>query len=138
MGQYHYMLAPKERSRNIVGLVYGEDARTAVGLYEDKPHGDDWYMDLVSYMASLHVPCAVSPVHSDPYDVDDVKGWIERHLDPKTMKVKDEYKDMVPKVGDPQKEHVHLLFTFRGAKSRDQITKMMEGYCHIRETMWQK
>ena len=86
MSQWQYMMGEGERCRNIVGLVYEEDARRACGRYETEPHGDNWYMDLVSYMASLHVPCAVSPVHlGDPYSKEDVKAWIERHLDPKTI-----------------------------------------------------
>ena len=100
MGQWQYMMGPKERCRNILGLVYAEDAMKATGRYDDEPHGKDWYADLLSYMASLHVPCAVSPIHKDPYDSDDVRQWIERHLDPDTMKVADEYKDKIPKVGD--------------------------------------
>ena len=138
MGQWQYMLGPKERCRNILGLVYAEDAMKATGRYDDEPHGEDWYADLLSYMASLHVPCAVSPIHMDPYDADDVRQWIERHLDPDTMQVAEEYKDKIPKVGDTHKPHVHILFTWKGAKTRDQMTEEMRGYCEIRETMWQK
>lgn len=138
MAQWQYMMGPKERCRNIVGLVYAEDAMKAKGKYEPLPHGEDWYDDLLSYMASLHVPCAVSPIHTDPYDADEVRQWIERHLDPDTMQVADEYKDQIPKVGDEHKAHVHVLFTHKGAKTRHQMTEIMEGYCHIRETMWQR
>ena len=111
MAQWQYMMGDKERCRNILGIIYAEDAMKAKGKYEPLPHGDHWYDDLLSYMASLHVPCAVSPIHDDPYDADDVRQWIERHLDPETMQVADEYKDQIPQVGQPHKEHVHILIT---------------------------
>ena len=139
MSQWQYMMGEGERCRNIVGIVYEEDARRACGRYETEPHGDNWYMDLVSYMASLHVPCAVSPIHlGDPYSKEDVKAWIERHLDPRTMELDERYRDMVPEVGSREKNHAHVLFVNKGSKSRDQMTELMRGYCPIRETIWQK
>lgn len=133
-----YQMLPKQRCRNITGLVYESDARQACGIYSDTPHGDNWYSDLVSYMCSLHVPCAVSPIHHDPYDQDDVNHWIERHLDPETGKVAEEYQDKIPAVGDEHENHVHIVFTFSGAKTRDQMTEYMKGYCYIRPTMWEE
>lgn len=133
-----YQMLPQQRARNITGIVYEKDARQATGRFETKPHGDDWYDDLVAYMASLKVPCAVSPIHKDPYDWDAVKQWIERHSDPKTMELKPEYKDKVPCVGDDRPAHVHIVFSFPGAKSRKQMTEYMWDYCPIRETMWQE
>lgn len=131
-----YMMLPKERRRNITGIIYAEDARKAIGTGMQSPHGDVWYDDLLSYMASLHIPCAVSPIHRDLYDLESVRKWRERHtvdgeLDPSCL-------GRVPQVGDVKPEHAHLLFTFPGSKTRDNITELMEGYCHIRETMWQK
>lgn len=133
-----YQMLPKERCRNITGIVYKEDAEKVSGLYSDEPHGENWYSDLCGYLASRHVPCAVSPIHTDPYDIEDVRQWIERHLDPDTQQVADEYKDRIPKVGDKRKEHAHILFAWPGAKSRDQMTELMADYCPIRETMWQE
>lgn len=133
-----YQMLPQQRSRNITGIVYAKDAREAVGRYEVVPHGDNWYSDLLSYMAALKVPCAVSPIHNDPYDLDSVKQWIERHTDAKTGKLLPEYEGKVPCVGDPKPEHVHLVFSFPGAKTRKQISAYMADYCPIRETMWQE
>lgn len=133
-----YQMMPNQRTRNITGIVFASDARKATGEYDDAPHGDKWYDDLLAYMCSLHVPCAVSPIHSDPYSLEDVKQWIERHTDAKTGKIEPEYADRVPKVGEPHPEHAHIVFAFPGAKSRDQISKLMQGYCPIRETMWQE
>ena len=74
-----YMML-KERRRNITGIVCAEDARKAIGSGMLSPHGDTWYDDLLSYMASLHIPCAVSPIHRDLYDLEDVRKWRERHM----------------------------------------------------------
>ena len=131
-----YMMLPKERRRNITGIVYAEDARKAIGSGMLSPHGDTWYDDLLSYMASLHIPCAVSPVHRDLYDLEDVRKWRERHM--KDGELDPAFVDKVPKVGDTKPEHAHLLLTFPGSKTRENVTELMEGYCHIRETMWQK
>lgn len=133
-----YQMLPKQRCRNITGLVYKSDAYDHVGLYENEPHGDSWYSDLCGYMASRHVPCAVSPVHVDPYDTEDIKKWIERHLDPKTGELAEKYKDKVPKVGDKRPEHAHVMVCWPGSKSRDQMTELMADYCHIRPTMWEE
>lgn len=130
-----YMMLPKERRRNISGLVYAEDARKAIGECMNSPHGDDWYADLLSYMASLHVPCAVSPIHNDLYDIEGIRKWMERHT--KDGALDPAYEGKVPKVGDVKPEHAHIMFCFPGGKTRDNITELMEGYCHIRETMWQ-
>lgn len=130
-----YMMLPKERRRNITGLVYADDARKAIGAGMYSPHGDDWYADLLSYMAGMHVPCAVSPVHDDLYDLEGIKKWMERHtvdgkLDPA-------YAGKVPKVGDVKPLHAHVMICYPGGKTRDNVTDEMEGYCHIRPTMWQ-
>lgn len=133
-----YQMLPNQRARNITGIVYAEDAMKAVGRYELSPHGEKWYSDLVSYMAALHVPCAVSPVHNDVYDLDGVKQWMERHVDPKTGKLKDEFIGKCPNIGDVKPLHAHILFKFPGAKTRKQMSEYMFDYCPIRETMWQE
>lgn len=132
-----YMMQPKERRRNITGIVYKEDAEKAIGYGYIKPHGEEWYDDLLSYMASLHVPCAVSPIHEDLYDLEDVQKWVERHVD-EHGQLSDEDKARCPKVGDVHPAHAHVMWCFPGTKTRDYITAMMRGYCEIRETMWQR
>lgn len=132
-----YVMLPKERRRNITGIVYKADAEKAYGFGSDKPHGEHWYEDLLSYMASLHVPCAVSPVHNDLYDQEDVNKWIDRHVD-EHGQLSEEDKARVPKIGDVHPEHAHVMFCYPGSKTREYMTQTMMGYCEIRETMWQR
>lgn len=132
-----YMMLPKERRRNITGIIYAEDAMKATGRGMDEPHGENWYDDLLSYMASLHVPCAVSPIHEDLYDLEDVTKWVERHADDNGVLSDDDLK-RCPKIGDKHPAHAHIMFCYKGAKTRDIMTDTMEGYCPVRETIWQK
>lgn len=132
-----YMMLPKERRRNITGIIYAEDAMRATGAGMVEPHGENWYDDLLSFMASLHVPCAVSPIHEDQYDLEDVQKWRERHTSDKG-EMSPEDMEKCPKVGDVHPAHVHVMFCWKGVKSREYVTDLMEPYMHIRETMWQK
>ena len=64
----------------------------------------DWgktYGQLLEYLDDLHMPCACSPVHdSDTFTENDVKNWVERHLDKETGEIaKEAIKAGIPCVG---------------------------------------
>lgn len=96
------------------------------------------YGDLLKFLDSLHMKCAVSPIHNrDTFTPDDVWKWCERHLDPETGDLGYAYIDRAPYVGKKKKPHVHLLFMNRSKKS---VAEMQEIFClmDVRPTMWDK
>ena len=106
---------------------------------------DNPYGALLSYLASLHVPCACSPIHDkDEYDENDVKNWRTRHgLDRLTGKPlkdcpdpEDEFR--CPQVGTPKKAHVHVVFQMPGSYDRDQYTDMMADLLYLRPNAWER
>lgn len=119
---------PKFKCYNYALLIYMEDLEKN-GLT---------YGDLLKFLDSLHMKCAVSPIHDmDTFTPDDVWSWCERHLDPETGDLGEAYIDSAPYVGKTKKPHVHLLFMNRSKKS---VAEMQEIFClmDVRPTMWDK
>lgn len=114
---------------NFLCLVYLEDLEAYGATYGD----------LLAYLDSLHVKCAVSPVHDrDFFTADDVWSWCERHVDPETGDLDMKYVDRAPYVGKHKKPHVHLLFKMTRQQSAQEMTELMSGLLEIRPSIWEK
>lgn len=74
--------------------------------------------DIVHWLESQHVCAAVSPLHdSDVWTKEDVEQWTPRG----TNTIKDR-----PNVGDRKKPHVHIIVTFSGQKTFEQLVTMFQ------------
>lgn len=131
------LLKPGERVRNVWRIIWMEQLER---VCPENPYGV-----LLAYLASLHVPCACSPVHDmDEYDESDVKNWRTRHgLDRLTGKPlkdcpnpEDEFK--CPQVGTKKKSHVHVVFQMPGGWDREQFTEMMRDLLDLRSDGWER
>lgn len=119
-----------EKVRNVLVLIWMEDLEASGHTYGD----------LLSYLDSLHVPCAVSPVHdSDHWTGPDVLNWCTRHIDPETGDVDLRYcKTGAPYVGKEKDSHCHLLFKLKSQQNTKYWSELMCGLIDIRESMWEK
>ena len=119
---------PNFKCYNYIVLVYMEDLE-ANGLT---------YGDLLSFLDSLHMKCAVSPIHDmDRFTSEDVWKWCESHIDPETGDLDEKYVDSAPYVGKPKKPHVHILFMNRSKKSVEDMGELF-SLIEVRPTMWDK
>ena len=134
---------------NLVVLVYMEDLECyddTGGVVAEDLTADELskmrhtaYGTLLAYLDSLHVRCAVSPIHDrDTFTADDVWAWCERHIDPETGDLDVKYLDSAPYVGKPKKAHVHIMFMMRRQYTAEEMSLMMAGLLWIRPTMWDK
>lgn len=72
--------------------------------------------DIVHWLESQHVSAAVSPLHdSDVWTKEDVELWTPWGI--KTERDR-------PKVGDKKKPHIHIIVTFSGQKTFEQLQQM--------------
>lgn len=99
---------------------------------EEREHD---YETVCRVLRDLHIKAALSPLHdSDTYSESDVEEWRERHKD-KDGKVMTEDGRGVPlvppEVGQPKPPHWHVICTFGGPKSLDQLRRMFEPL-HVR------
>lgn len=119
---------PNYKGYNFLLIVYMEDLE-AVGCT---------YGDLLAFLDSLHVRCAVSPIHNkDVFTADDVWSWCERHIDPETGDLDVHYLDDAPYVGKPKKDHAHLMFLMRSKKSVEEMSNLF-SLIEVRPTMWER
>ena len=119
---------PGFKCYNYIVLVYMEDLE-ANGLT---------YGDLLSFLDSQHMKCAVSPIHDmDRFTSEDVWKWCESHVDPETGDLDEKYVDSAPYVGKPKKPHVHILFMNRSKKSVEDMGELF-SLIEVRPTMWDK
>lgn len=130
-----------QRARNVECIIYPEDVE--VGSYvlaDGTEYQETARGNIVSYLDSLRVQCALSPVHdADEYDVADVKKWIRRHTreDLEGAMTLEEAKEAAPKVGELKKAHYHVLFKFAGNKTGKQLSDMMAGLVSVPEWRWE-
>lgn len=118
-----------EKVRNVLCLLYVDDMRKA-----GKTYGD-----LLGYLDSLHIECAVSPVHDrDVFASEDVMDWCTQHIDPETGDLDTKYLDNAPYVGKPKALHAHLLIKHSAQLTAQQYTEMFTGFMYIRPTLWDK
>lgn len=127
-------------------LRQGETARLVACLIweEDLKRQGKTYGDLLAYMESLNMPCAVSPWHNkDRYTAEDVRGWVDRHIDPDfydfISEDLEEVRSKAPKVGDCKKSHAHILIKSKGPRNRHYFTKNIMGpFIDIPDSKWEK
>lgn len=113
------LLKPTERARLMGCLIWVEDLERAKLTYGD----------LLAFLEGLHMACVVSPIHDeDTYTADDVRGWRNRHLDPDTGEVADEYTNREPKVGDKKKPHIHVYFNHKGPKAPRAMSRAFDEF----------
>lgn len=122
-----------EVARNVACLVWEEDL-----MRDGKTYGD-----LLAFCEGLNIPCAVSPWHNqDRYTADDVRKWIDRHIDPDFYDFISEeletVRDRAPKVGDAKKSHAHILLKNAGPRNRDYFTKLFAPFVRIPPSKWEK
>lgn len=119
-----------EKIRNVLVIIWLEELEKA---------GKTYY-DLVSYLDSLHMPSAVSPIHDkDTWDSQSVLDWCTRHLDPTTGDLSLDCLDRAPYVGATKKAHIHVLM--RAASQQDcwWWTELMLGLgLDINPCRWDK
>lgn len=94
--------APKQTKTRTYNIIAYLDKRTRA--------------DIVYWLESQHVSAAVSPLHdSDVWTKADVEAWTPWG----THTERDR-----PKVGDRKKPHIHIIVTFSGQKTFDQLQTM--------------
>lgn len=135
-GKMRYMRRIRPRICNIPGYK-GYNYTTIIYL-EDMEQMSMTYGDLLAHLDSLHIRCAVSPIHDmDRFTADDVWTWCESHLDEETGDLDQRYIDDAPYVGKKKKAHVHTLFMNRSKKSVAEMHEILGMDC-VRLTMWER
>lgn len=120
---------PGYKGYNYDCIIYLEDLEDKMGMT---------YGSLLMHLDSLHVRCAVSPIHDmDEFTADDVWSWCESHIDPETGDLDVRYVDDAPYVGKKKKPHVHLMFMNRSKKSVQEMHDILGLDC-VRMTMWER
>lgn len=124
-------------------LKDGEKCRMAGCIFwlEDLKRVGLSYGQLCAFLEeSVQMESVCSPVHDrDRYTEEDVRGWLGRHeeyMDKYTADVKPEFADIVPKVGDPKKAHIHVYFKAKGPKYGKDWAKAVEDFYPIPENRW--
>lgn len=126
-------------------LKAGEVCRNAACLIwqeELEAHGKT-YGDLLAFCEGLNIPVAVSPWHNkDRYTADDVRKWVDRHIDPDfydfISEDIEEVRSKAPRVGDFKKTHAHVIIKNAGPRNRDYFTKLFAPFLHLSPTKWEK
>lgn len=122
-----------EVARNVAFLVWEDELAR-----EGKTYGD-----LLKFTESLNVPIAISPWHNqDRYTAQDVKNWVDRHIDPDFYGyISDDLEEVrakAPKVGDVKKSHCHCLIKNSGPRNRDYYAKLMAPFVELSPTKFEK
>lgn len=112
-----------EVARNVAFLVWEEDLQR-----DGKTYGD-----FLAYCDSLNIPIAVSPWHNqDRYTAQDVRNWVDRHIDPDFYDFLsediEEVRAQAPKVGDFKKSHCHVLIKGSGPRNRDYYVGLFSPF----------
>lgn len=121
-----------QTARNVACLIWEEDL-----IRDGRTYGD-----LLAFCEGLNVPCAVSPWHNqDRYTADDVRKWVDRHIDPDfydfISEDIEEVRKRAPRVGDVKKSHAHILLKNSGPRNRDFYTKMFRDFVRIPPSKWE-
>lgn len=86
------------------------------------------YRQVCILLRSLHIKAALSPLHDqDTYSAEDVDDWHERHKDNDGRPLTHDARGaelVPPEVGQPKPAHWHVLVTFGGPKSYQQLADM--------------
>lgn len=107
------------------------------------------YYDFCGFIEGLAVPAVVSPVHDrDTYTAEDVRKWVRRKenqlgveslYDTETGELLPVWADVVPKVGDKKKAHIHVMFLEKGVRTADFFCERMAEFgLDIGKWRWEK
>lgn len=115
-----------DKARNVTAVIYQEDLPS--------------YGALLEHLDSLHIPCAVSPLHDrDTYTEKDVAKYVNSYTDKDTGKVAEEaIKAGLPSVGQNKKAHYHVLLRYPGPVDAQRCTDDFAELVAIRPAAWQK
>lgn len=115
-----------DKARNVTAVIYEEDLPS--------------YGALLEHLDSLHIPCAVSPLHdADTFTEKDVQRWVARHTDKETGKITDEaIMAGLPSVGQHKKPHYHVLLRYPGPVDALRCSADFSELVDIRSAAWQK
>lgn len=127
------MLKSTQSARNVAVIIFMEELEKAGFTYHD----------FLAFCDGLHCEIAISPVHDkDEYTAEDVRKWIDRHIDP------DHYsyissdieavREVAPKVGDCKKSHVHVMIKYSGQNRGQYYSDLFAPILKIPATRWQK
>ena len=91
------------------------------------------YYDFLGFIEGLNIPAVVSPVHDrDKYTAEDVRKWLKRNeddvYDPETGEIAPDKVDVVPKVGDAKKAHIHVMLRHSGNRTAGYSSKQFEDF----------
>lgn len=118
----------KQRARNVETLLYPEDI--------DVTENETVRGRIMAYVEGLRVPAALSPLHDkDQYTLEDVRKWIKRNEE--RGMTEEWFAEHMPRVGQIKKPHYHLMITFKGNKTREQLTGMLSDLCDVPVTRWE-
>lgn len=107
------------------------------------------YWGFVGFLQGLNIQAVVSPLHdSDAYTAEDVRKWvkrkesevgIEKMYDAETGELLPIWSDVMPKVGDAKKAHVHVLLKFAGVRTAEYLSGLFADFgLEIGVWRWQK
>lgn len=133
------LLLGNGKARNVTVIIWMEELEK---IYKT-------YWDFVAFMQGLNVQAAISPVHDeDTYTAEDVRKWVKRKekeegtdklYDAETGELLPIWENVVPKVGDKKKAHVHVVFKFAGVRTGQYLSELMEDFgLEIGRWRWQK
>lgn len=118
-----------QKVRNVIGLIYVENLEKAYKSYGD----------LVAYLDSKHCRAVVSPIHDrDTFTSQDVFDWCERHIDPETGDLDEQYIDDAPYVGKPKKPHIHIGILSKTQRTAQEWSEFMSGLIDMNPSIWEK
>lgn len=134
----HLMIRDGERVRQAWCVIFLEDVAKNAKTEEDRRNP---YGLVLKHLAGLKsITCACSPLHDqDTYDEQDVQNWVQRHINPDTGDVAEDYLELQPRVGDKKKEHVHVLIVDKGPHVREWFNNLMLDIVpDLKPNRWQK
>lgn len=121
-------MVEKQRARNVETLIYPEDIEVA--------DGETVRGRIMSYVEGLRVPAALSPLHDhDPYTLEDVRKWVKRNEERREDIAW--WEAHLPEVGQMKKAHYHLMMSFKGNKTREQLSGMLSDLCAVPVNRWE-
>lgn len=126
------MLKSNQLARNVMTVYFMEELEKAGKTY--------W--DFLEYCDGLQIPMVVSPVHDkDEYTAEDVRGWVDRHIDPDHYSFIssdiEKVREVAPKVGDKKKAHVHFALKLDGRRNAEYFSSLFDDFIPIPKTRWQ-